>query len=120
MRVVISLLLGLTLTPMVWQLAQAQDTALYVVSYIDVAPPTRGTAVSALRQLAVAARKHDGNMRFEILQRMAPTNQFALVAIWKDQKAHDTHMAATHSKDFRDKISPHLISPIDDRAHTAL
>ena len=70
-----------------------QDAAVYVVSYIDVAPATRGTAAGLLRQLAIASRKDEGNTRFEILQRMAPGNQFAIVAIWKDQKAYDAHMA---------------------------
>ena len=45
-------------------------------------------------------------MRFEILQRTAPSNQFAIVAIWKDQKAYEAHAAAAHSKEFRDKIKP--------------
>ncbi len=62
------------------------------MSYIDVAPAARGTAVDALRKLAIASRKDDGNMRFEVLQRVAPSNQFAIVAIWKDQKAYEAHL----------------------------
>ena len=59
-------------------------------------------------------------MRFEILQRTAPSNQFAIVSIWKDQKAYDAHVAAAHTKDFREKIKPHLISAIDDRVHNGM
>jgi quinol monooxygenase YgiN len=121
MRLALSLLLAMVLTPIVSvPAAHAQDTAVYVVSYIDVAPGARGSAVGALRQLANASRKDDGNTRFEVLQRIAPSNQFAIVAIWKDQKAYEAHLAAAHSKEFRDKIKPSLISAIDDRVHTGM
>ena len=75
---------------------------------------------ASLRQLATASRKDEGNTRFEVLQRTAPSNQFAIVAIWKDQKAYDAHAAAAHTKEFREKIKPHLISAIDDRMHTGM
>src|SRR5262249_10360138 len=121
MRVALSLLLAMALMPIVsMQTAYAQDNAVYVVSYVEVAPTTRETAARLLRQLANASRKDEGNTRFDILQRTAPSNQFAIVAIWKDQKAYDAHLAAAHSKEFREKIKPDLISAIDDRVHTGM
>jgi quinol monooxygenase YgiN len=121
MRLAVSLLLAMFLLPIAsMQTAYAQDNAVYVVSYIDVAPAARGMATSLLRQLASTSRKDEGNMRFDILQRTAPSNQFAIVAIWKDQKAYDAHLAASHTKEFREKIKPHLISAIDDRVHTGM
>src|SRR5947208_1365570 len=121
MRATLLLLLAIVLMPIVsMQTAYAQDNAVYVVSYIDVAPAARGMATSLLRQLANASRKDEGNMRFDILQRTAPSNQFAIVAVWKDQKAYDAHLAAAHSKEFREKIKPYLISAIDDRIHTGM
>src|SRR5216684_239398 len=120
MRFSISLLLAMALTPILAQAPHAQDAAIYVVSYIEVAPAASGTAAGLLRQLANAGRKDDGNTRFDILQRAAPSNQFAIVAIWKDQKSYDAYAAAPHSKEFRDKIKPHLISAIDDRLHSGM
>src|SRR5712691_2317256 len=121
MRLAFSLLLAMVLTPIVAApAAQAQDAAVYVVNYIDVAPATRGATANLLRQLANASRKDEGNTRFEILQRTAPSNQFAIVSVWKDQKAYDAHAAAAHSKEFREKIKPHLISAIDDRTHVGM
>jgi quinol monooxygenase YgiN len=121
MRLALSLVLAMVLTPIVsLQTAQAQDAAVYVVNYIDVAPANRGAAVNLLRQLATASRKDEGNSRFEILQRTAPANQFAVVSTWKDQKAYDAHVAAAHTKEFREKIKPLLISAIDDRTHTGM
>jgi quinol monooxygenase YgiN len=121
MRLVFSALLALVVTAFApANVAQAQDNPVYVVSYIEVAPAARGTAVRLLRKLATASRKDDGNTRFEILQRMAPGNQFVIVSTWKDQKAYDAHMAAAHVKEFRDGIKSSLISVIDDRTHTGL
>jgi quinol monooxygenase YgiN len=121
MRFSIWLLLTLALTPAVApQGARAQDAAVYVVTYVEVAPSASASAAGLLRQLAEAARKEDGNMRFEILERTAPPNQFAAVAVWRDQKAYDAYAAGAHSKEFRDKIKPHLISGIDERPHRGM
>jgi len=116
----LSLLLGLALASAVAMNANtnanAQD-AVYVVNYIDAAPASRTNIANALKQLATAGRKDDGNLRFEVLQRTTPNYQFAAVSIWKSQAAYDAHAAAVHSKDFREKNKPHLISLIDDRLH---
>jgi quinol monooxygenase YgiN len=121
MRFVLSLVLALVSTPIgCMTAALAQEAAVYVVSYIDVAPSARSASIRLLRQFASSARKEDGNTRFEILQRTSPSNQFAIVAIWKDQKAYDEHAAAARTKEFREDIKPHLISAIDDRLHTGL
>jgi quinol monooxygenase YgiN len=120
MRLVLSILLAMVLPIVPMSTAQAQDATVYVVSYIDVTPAARGTAAGMLRQLATSSRKDEGNTRFEILQRTAPANQFAIVSIWKDQKAYDAHVAAAHTKNFREQIKPHLISAIDDRVHNGM
>jgi quinol monooxygenase YgiN len=119
-----SLLLALALLPAVAMNANAQNPnpqdPVYVVSYIEAAPSSHTSVANALKQLATASRKDDGNMRYEILQRTAPGNQFAIVSTWKNQAAYDAHATAAHTKEFRDKNRPHLISAIDDRAHNAL
>ena len=121
MRVGLAILLALAAIPIVsMQTASAKDNAVHVVSYIDVAPSARATATTLLQQFASASRKDAGNMRFDILQRMAPSNQFAIVAVWKDQNAYDAHLTAPHTKEFREKIKPDLISAIDDRVHTGM
>src|SRR5262249_60664008 len=53
-------------------------------------------------------------------QRPAPSTSSASVGVGKDKKAYDAHRAAAHSKEFRDKIKPYLISAIDDRVHTGM
>src|SRR5215470_19132782 len=106
------ILIPLTATPP----ARAQnDPTLHVITYIDVAPAAKEQAAALLRPLAEASRKDPGNLLFQILQRTAPAHQFVIVATWKDQQALDAHEAAAHSKQFRSKLDPLLIGPIDDR-----
>ena len=121
MRLSLFLLLAMALMPgSAAPQARAQEAALYVVSYVEVAPSASATAAGLLRQLANAARKEDGNMRFEVLERLAPPYQFAIVSVWRDQKAYDAFAGGAHNKEFRDKIKPHLISAIDDRLHSGM
>jgi quinol monooxygenase YgiN len=54
-------------------------------------------------------------MRFEVLERTSPSNQFVIVEAWKDEAALNAHAATAHAKQFRDKMQPHLLAPIDDR-----
>jgi quinol monooxygenase YgiN len=96
--------------------AHAQDDpTTFVVSYVEAAPASKGNVATLLRQLRDASRKEDGAIRFEVLQRTAPSNQFVILEIWKDQAAQEAHAAAAASKQFREKLAPLLIAPVDDR-----
>jgi quinol monooxygenase YgiN len=118
MRIWSAILLALATLPVIPMNAEAQDGPVYAVSYIDAAPASRNAVAKALQQLAAASRKDGGSERLEILQRIAHPNQFVMVSIWKDKKSHDAHAAAAHTKDFREKMKPQLISLVDDRLHS--
>jgi quinol monooxygenase YgiN len=96
---------------------RAQDAAgpVHVFRYIDVAPQARLIVPRMLKTLSDASAREQGVVRFEVLQRTAPTNQFLTVEQWKDQAAFDAHMAAAHTKRFLDQINRLLIAPIDTR-----
>jgi len=120
LRVVVALLL-LPLAGITDARAQdAADPTVYVVTYIDVAPATRNSDAGFLRQLVTASRKEPGVLRYDAFQRSAPSNQFAIVEIWKDQQSYDAHAASTPVKTFRQQIEPHLIASIDERPYVAL
>jgi quinol monooxygenase YgiN len=104
--------------------AHAQDAAatsggsnVYVVSYIDAAAAAKGQVATLLKQLAQASRKEPGVLRFEVLQRVSPQNEFAIVEVWKDQAALDAHTAAAPAKQFNDRVSAQLIAPVDTRSN---
>jgi quinol monooxygenase YgiN len=87
----------------------------YVLRFFEVAPGAQKQGADLLKPLAEASRMEAGVMRFDILQRTAPANQFLIFETWKDQQALDAHMAAAHTKQFLDAVAPLLLAPIDDR-----
>jgi quinol monooxygenase YgiN len=114
MRPIFHLILAASLLPLAAP-ARAQDMAIVMLSHIEVMPASKNQGAALLRELAAASRKETGVVRFEVLQRSAPSSHFLLVETWKDQAALDAHGAAAHTKAFRDKIKPMLMAPIDDR-----
>jgi quinol monooxygenase YgiN len=123
MRLSLSLLFALALPLAAMTTAHAQDAGdptVYMVTYIDVTPASRASDAGLLRQLAAASRKDAGVVRYEVFQRSAPSNQFAVIEIWKDQASYDAHAAAAHVKTFRQQIEPHLVAPIDERPYVGL
>jgi quinol monooxygenase YgiN len=92
-----------------------EDPTVYMVTYIEVAPASQTQGATLLKELAEASRKEAGAMRFEVLQRTAPSNQFLILEAWKDQQAIDAHANAASTKQVREKISAISIAPVDDR-----
>jgi quinol monooxygenase YgiN len=113
-------MLGVAISMMATHAAQAQDAGAYTVSYIEVSHTAIARAAALLKGLAKEARNMDGNLRFEVLQRRDRSNQFAILEAWKDKAAHDAHLAAGHTRDFRDKLAPMLITGYDERPHAGL
>ena len=103
----------------VTQTAQAQDAA-YVVSYFESAPAAQTEAAALARAFAGASRRDDGNLRFDVMQRIGPSYHFSIVEVWTDANAQAAHAAAARTKLFREKLQPLLRSPYDERPHTGL
>ena len=120
MTPLVRILLGVALMPFGFASAShAQDAnSAFVVTYIEVAPAAKRTAVDLLRELGIASRKDPNSLRFEVVQRIDRPNHFAVLELWKDQKAQEIHAAAT--KQFREKMQPLLSAPYDERPHGAL
>ena len=103
------------------QSARADDASTaYIVTYIEVMPLAKDQARALARQLGAKSRKDDGNLRFEVLQRIGQSNHFAILEAWKDKDAQAAHAAAAHTRGFRDKLAPMLRSPYDERPHSGL
>jgi quinol monooxygenase YgiN len=78
-------------------------------------PAAKAQAASLLKELAAASKQDAGLLRFEVLERTAPSNQYVIVEGWKDEAALTAHAGTAHAKQFRDKMQPHLMAPFDDR-----
>jgi len=96
------------------------EGAIYVVTHADAVPPAKDDALAALKQLAEASRKEEGNVRFEVLQQSSRQNHCTVVEIWRDQKALEAHAMAAHTRQFREKFQPLSGSLYDERLYKAL
>jgi quinol monooxygenase YgiN len=100
--------------------ARAQDTAIYNIKYIEILPAAWDHAANILRRYAEAGRKHEGNLRFEVLQRRDRPNQFAIIEAWKDNKALEAHGTSEAVNQMRAKIDPILAAARDERPSVVL
>ena len=98
----------------------AEEGVAYTVTYFEVNPVAKGQAVKLMRALAKASRKDQGNLRFEVLQRVGQSDQFAILAAWKDKDAAAAHASTAHVQEFHANLDPLLRGAYDERPHTAL
>src|SRR5216684_9153225 len=64
---------------------------IYSVTYVEVMPTSRADGVALLKRYREATRKEDGNLRSETVSRLGQPHQFAILEVWKDQKAFEAH-----------------------------
>jgi quinol monooxygenase YgiN len=101
--------------------AQDADERLYVVTHVDVLGPTGAAeAAKMLHQFAVDSRNDQGSVRFEVLRDPDRLNHFTMVEVWRTRQNFESHLAASHSRAFREKLQPMLGSPFDERLHKLL
>jgi quinol monooxygenase YgiN len=89
-----------------------------VVTHVDVSADPRVPAM--LKQLAELSRQEAGNIRFDVLQHTMRANHFTVIETWQNQKALDAHVAAAHTRQYRDELQPMTGSPLDERVYKAV
>jgi quinol monooxygenase YgiN len=99
---------------------QLPADALYVLTHVDVFPTFKDQAIELVRTQAEAARKDDGNLRYDVVQWDGHPNHFTLIEVWRDRKAFDASVAAPHNKEFRGKLTPLEGALYDERLYQAV
>jgi quinol monooxygenase YgiN len=110
--------LGLTmviLAPVLAEPAHAQSSAVYVATYIDVLPNAVFSGAALLDRYREASRKQGGNLRFDILHEIARPDRFAILEVWQDKAALDSHDQAPSTLSFRDELKEIQSAPYDER-----
>jgi quinol monooxygenase YgiN len=104
--------------------ALAQDAAahdrIYVVSHVDLIPPQKEAGTKLVQQYVADTRKDPGVVRIEAGYEIARGNHISIVEVWQNRKAFDEHVAAQHTRQFRQQVDPMLGSPYDERLHQSL
>jgi quinol monooxygenase YgiN len=93
---------------------------IYVVTHVDIIPPEAATGTKLVQQYVVDTRKDPGIVRVEAGSEISRGNHISILEVWQNQKAFDDHVAAAHTRQFRQQIDPKLGSPYDERLHHSL
>ena len=103
------------LTAMLAESAHAQDGAVYIATYVEVMPNAADSSAALLERYRDASRKEDGNLRFDTLHEIARANRFAILEVWKDGVAFESHEKAADTLDFRERLKAIQGAPPDER-----
>ena len=87
------------------------------MSHVDVMPNFTAAGRDVLRQFVAESREDPGAIRVEVFEEAARPNHSTVVAVWKDRKSYDDHLAAEHTRARRATLQPMLGSPFDERLH---
>jgi len=99
----------------------AAANAIFMQLHLDVFPPGLVPTLAAVKAVAEAARKGDGNLRYDVVQSVKPPlSHMTLFAAWQDRKAFDAYEASSYGRKFRDTVGPLLGSPYDDRLYVSV
>jgi len=93
---------------------------IYVVTHVDIIPPEAAAGTKLVQQYVIDTRKDPGIVRVEASSEISRGNHISIVEVWQDQKAFDDHIAAAHTRQFRQQLDPKLGSPYDERLHHSL
>jgi quinol monooxygenase YgiN len=104
--------------------ALAQEPAMhdriYAVTHVDILPTGVAAGTKLVQQYVADSRKDKGAVRIEAYAQISRVNHLTVVEVWQNQKAYDEHVAAEHTRQFRQQIDPMLGSPYDERLHLNL
>lgn len=100
--------------------ADVNGGVIYVVAYLEVLPPSMAEATALLRQYREMSRADAGYARLEVLQQHGRPDHFAILEVWQDQQAFETHATAAHTRRFHEALRPLCLSPYDERPHQGL
>jgi quinol monooxygenase YgiN len=94
--------------------------SIYAVTHVDVIPPSKDDCIVMLKKLADDTRKEPNAERFEAWQQNNRANHFTVTEIWKNRAAHEAHVAAATTKEFREKLGPMSGALYDERLYRSL
>jgi quinol monooxygenase YgiN len=99
------------------QPATGADT-VYMQLHLDVFPPGIDATLAAAKAVAEAARKVEGNLRYDVVRSVKPPQSHTTFLVaWRDRKAFDAYESSVYARQFRDTVGPLLGSPFDDRLY---
>jgi quinol monooxygenase YgiN len=100
--------------------ATGSDT-VYMQLHLDVFPPGIDATLAAAKAVAEAARKGEGNLRYDVVKSIKPPQSHTtFLAAWQNRKDFDAYEMSAYARQFRDAVGPLLGSPFDDRLYVPI
>ena len=97
------------------------DGAVYMLLFLDVFPPGLNPTLAAVKDAAVAARKGEGNLRYDVEQEgVGLGNHMIFYAAWQNRDDFDSYEKSDYARRLRNVVGPLLGSPYDDRLYALL
>ena len=96
------------------------ESPTFIVTYVEVAADQSEAALGLLKAQAETGKSHDGNVRFEVLQRIGQDNHFVLLETWSDRATRDAHAVSEATVAYRNALEPMLYAPYDERPPVGL
>jgi quinol monooxygenase YgiN len=93
---------------------------VYVVTHVDVLPAGKDDCIAALKAMAFESAADTGNISYDAFEQANRGNHFTVIEAWANKEAFDAHVAAAHTRAFREKIASYIGAPYDDRLYKAL
>jgi quinol monooxygenase YgiN len=95
------------------------DESVYVVTHVDVigSGGNLAEAIRLVKEFVADTRQDAGVVRCEAVQLEGHPNHFTIFEVWQTRRAFDTHLAAEHTRRFRQALQPMLGSPFRERLH---
>jgi quinol monooxygenase YgiN len=99
----------------------ASGGTVSMVLFLDVFPPGLIPTLAAVKEAAVAARKGEGNLRYDIEQEgVGLGNHMVFYAAWQNRDDFDAYEKSDYARHLRDVVGPLLGSPYDDRLYALI
>jgi quinol monooxygenase YgiN len=98
----------------------AEKVTTYIVTYFEVCPSEIEKTKSLLKNLTESSFKEDGNLRFEVLQRIGQSDQFVILETWQDVPSMTKHQESANIIALKERLHSSLRSSYDERPHIAL
>ena len=92
---------------------------VHVVVYVDVLASAAPRAAAALKAYRAESRREPGATGIDVFAQEGRASGLALVEVWRDSAAFETHGKAAAIERLRREIKPLQLAPLDVRVQTA-
>ncbi len=99
--------------------APESSQPVHVVVYADVLASAAPRAAAALKVYRAESRREPGAAGIDVFAQEGRASGFALVEVWRDSAAFETHGNAAAMELLRRELKPLQLAPLDVRVHTA-